>query len=102
MQNVTISQMLAQLAQVRAQFQQLRGEVNQCLAVFDADGDGEPNATDRCPGSQSSTDESGCTLAQFCAAQPMSVCARADFNNDQPGIKKPGDCFSVGGACTPF
>jgi hypothetical protein len=67
----------------------------QGLPLFaDADGDGEPDATDACPGTPAgdSIDERGCSVDQFCAAQPVASCKRADFLNDEPLLKKPGDC----------
>ena len=69
----------------------------QCLGydvISDADADGEPDATDRCGGTPASSlvDGSGCSAAQFCLQQSVSACRRADFQNDEPFTKGPGDC----------
>lgn len=60
----------------------------------DADADGEPDTTDRCPGTPagSAIDGSGCSTEQFCSLQSVQLCQRADFANDEPLAKRPGDC----------
>jgi hypothetical protein len=65
--------------------------------IDDADGDGEPDTTDRCPNTPvgATIDGDGCSAAQFCSAQSASVCKRADFMNDEPFAKKPRDCVRV-------
>jgi hypothetical protein len=58
--------------------------------TFDADGDGEANATDLCPDSSGETDSDGCTLVQFCERIDLSTSIgkrtyrRADWKNDEP------------------
>jgi hypothetical protein len=69
----------------------------QCLGhdvISDSDADGEPDATDRCGDTPASSlvDGSGCSAAQFCRQQSLSACRRADFQNDEPFMKGPGDC----------
>jgi hypothetical protein len=61
--------------------------------VDDADGDGEPDSTDRCASTPTgaTVDGDGCSALQFCEAQPAAGCGRADFDNDEPG-RKPLDC----------
>jgi hypothetical protein len=62
--------------------------------VDDADGDGEPDGTDRCastPAGQA-VDGDGCSAAEFCAAQPYRSCRRSDWRNDEPLAKSPRDC----------
>jgi hypothetical protein len=61
--------------------------------VDDADGDGEPDGTDRCaatPAGQA-VDGDGCSAAQFCAAQSYAACRRSDWRNDEP-LRAPRDC----------
>lgn len=73
------------------------------LPVFsDADGDGEGDRSDRCPATPAgaAVDENGCSASQFCAAQPRAVCRRADFGNDEHGVKKPLDCLRTGEQCS--
>ncbi len=78
-------------------------EVAQCEAAGppDIDGDGEPDASDRCVNTSplTSIDASGCSRAQFCTTQPRSSCKRADWRNDEPTAKKPGDCVSIQAQC---
>ena len=59
----------------------------------DADGDGEDDGRDRCPGTPTGTavDGDGCSRAQFCAVR-ASTCKKNDWMNDEAGVKKPGDC----------
>jgi hypothetical protein len=73
------------------------GALRSCrdLPLFDdTDGDGEPDATDGCPNTPPGTgvDGAGCSNLQFCEAQPVLSCRRADFRNDEPGLKRPRDC----------
>lgn len=86
-----------------AEVARLRTDVAACLAVGspDADADGEPDVADRCPGTPGGapTDAAGCSAAQFCAAAGSARCVRADFRNDEPTSRKPGDCAVVSGAC---
>jgi hypothetical protein len=72
----------------------------------DADGDGEHDDTDACPGtSAGAVDQAGCSLAQFCAGYAVSgtnrnsPCNQADWENDEPlGAE---DCKARGGVCEP-
>jgi hypothetical protein len=66
----------------------------QVQRVFqDADGDGEEDSSDRCPGTPpgAPVDSDGCSREQFCSG-PAALCKRKDWLNDEPGVKKPGDC----------
>ncbi len=62
--------------------------------VDDADGDGEPDRSDRCSGTPAGAliDGDGCSVPQFCSLQSLGTCKRADFRNDEPYVKGPGDC----------
>jgi len=62
--------------------------------VDDADGDGEPDTTDRCASTPrgAGIDGDGCSTEQFCSQQSVQVCRRADFRNDEPLSKQPRDC----------
>lgn len=82
-----------------------------CEAVrkfADADGDGEDDATDACPGTptDASVDSAGCAIDQFCASigalseQQRAVCINADWKNDEP-LGNAGDCMIRGSACVP-
>jgi hypothetical protein len=83
---------------------QLRDELAKCQAsagFADADGDGEHDRTDACPGTEpgAAVDAAGCSLAQFCArAAPrkgplwMLRCVRLDWKNDQPDWLFTGEC----------
>jgi hypothetical protein len=79
------------------------GPTCQGLPLFsDVDGDGENDLRDRCaatPGG-ATIDEHGCSAAQFCALQPLKTCRRADFANDEHGVKRPRDCLRTAGQCT--
>ncbi|HXJ37264.1 MAG TPA: hypothetical protein VMS22_24810 [Candidatus Eisenbacteria bacterium] len=67
----------------------------------DADGDGVPDARDRCattPAGQF-VDDGGCSQAQFCAAFTIAkksdrkLCKELDWKNDEPNMKpKQADC----------
>lgn len=69
-------------------------ELEQCsdAAPPDADGDGEADATDRCPDTTPGepVDDGGCSLGQFCAGfesgglRGLFGCALADWRNDEP------------------
>ena len=71
----------------------------------DADGDGEADATDRCPGTSPgmAVDGNGCSIDQFCGGFDVSTgqgrasCNNADWGNDQP--LGSNDCAAVGGLC---
>jgi hypothetical protein len=66
----------------------------------DDDGDGEADATDRCPvTSDRPVDGDGCSLAQFCARIEITsrdtarACKKADWRNDEPSMKQgEADC----------
>jgi cysteine-rich repeat protein len=73
----------------------------------DADGDGVPDAVDRCvttsPGQP--VDDGGCSIAEFCGAFDATtrdgarVCRRADWRNDEPLMgPRDRDCTVAGGA----
>jgi uncharacterized repeat protein (TIGR01451 family) len=73
----------------------------------DADGDGEHDDTDTCPGTPAAepVDAAGCSLAQFCAGFDVSgtrrnsPCNQADWGNDEPlGAE---DCKARDGVCEP-
>jgi len=74
------------------------GELTICLDAVpgDADGDGEIDPTDACPGTPPGgpVDEAGCSREQFCArfTGDTLTCARSDWRNDEPGAVNPGDC----------
>jgi hypothetical protein len=63
----------------------------------DADVDGEPDSTDRCASTPigSAIDGNGCSAEQFCSQQSMQLCRRADFGNDEPFARNPGDCVAT-------
>lgn len=70
--------------------------------LLDQDADGEIDARDANSWGRDGTfglgvDQVGRTVAEFCGALPASalVCNRADFRNDEPQRKKPGDCRVV-------
>lgn len=70
----------------------------------DADGDGEDDATDACPGTAANqpVDTAGCTLSQFCSAigARRAICNVADFRNDEP-LGNAADCRVLDGRCVP-
>ncbi|MGH0032075.1 MAG: thrombospondin type 3 repeat-containing protein [Myxococcota bacterium] len=92
--------------------EQLRVDLAMCVErdVFDdADGDGEEDATDACPSTPEGAeiDSAGCSRSEFCASQVGSVsrsrrgrgrigsliaCYGADWRNDDPAVRFPGDC----------
>jgi len=84
-----------------AELTRLVGELEECRAepgLHDTDGDGEHDLTDRCPETPvgEATDDAGCSLAQFCRAQPVgqpAVCSRSDWRNDEP-LDRPRDCYA--------
>ena len=70
-------------------------------AFVDADGDGEYDRTDLCPGTPPGepVDSAGCSRDQFCAASSSGRglgwvvrCLRLDWRNDEPDAFLPGDC----------
>lgn len=74
----------------------------------DADGDGEFDGTDACPGTPAGqpVDQAGCSIAQFCASVDLSQssntrpCKLADWGNDEP--LGADDCQAPqGGGCIP-
>ncbi len=92
---------------------QCEGDLAQCRFVppfEDADGDGEYDGTDLCPGTMpgADVDTAGCSLIQFCRAIDASrardrrTCRISDWNNDEPG-GNPRDCeYDRGrGLCVP-
>lgn len=100
------------LAEAQAGLAVCQGELAACSADLascessipqDGDGDGEFDATDACPGSPSGTpvDDAGCTAEQFCARYDgdSRSCRSADWENDEPGTRWPGDCESQGSQC---
>jgi hypothetical protein len=69
------------------------------LPCHDTDGDGEPDATDVCPGTVFlPVDQAGCSIEQFCAAIDTTTgrgrfrCRHADWGNNQAG-RAPHDCM---------
>jgi hypothetical protein len=81
-----------------------------CETLGEADGDGEADATDACPGTPSGTpvDAAGCSQAQFCAGFDIvtqkRACKRADWQNDEPLMKaSQADCRvdKDAGQCVP-
>ncbi len=87
------------VAQCELERDDLQAQLDSCLSrppsLGDVDGDGEYDATDRCPDTPSgeSVDDSGCSAAQFCNQQTTSRrgCWRSDWNNDEP-VGRPRDC----------
>jgi hypothetical protein len=82
-----------------------------CEAVrkfHDADGDGEEDSTDACPGTPAgrSVDASGCTIGQFCTSfeaatsQGRAICNAVDWKNDEP-LGNAQDCIAQGSFCVP-
>jgi len=78
-------------------------ELVECLAALplpDEDDDGEHDATDRCPGTffgaTIPVDDAGCSQREFCEAQPLDACSKADWGNDEP--KNPRDCARFRGS----
>lgn len=70
----------------------------------DADGDGEEDSRDSCPATPAGedVDSAGCSLAEFCGRldalpwyQRLGACRRADWQGDEPGRRRPGDCEVV-------
>jgi len=68
---------------------------------IDADADGEEDSTDACPETPQgeAVDSAGCSLAQFCGLlngfpwhQRLALCARSDWENDEPAKRLPLDC----------
>ena len=97
-----------------AELTSLVDELEECReapGIRDTDGDGEHDVTDRCPGTPvgEPVDAAGCSLTQFCQAQPFgrpAVCTRSDWRNDEP-LGRPRDCYAArsrarGGSCEPW
>jgi hypothetical protein len=91
------------LAATRSEIAARSAALDQCRTIgyVDSVGDNQANARDRCAATPAGevTDDSGCSRAQFCALQPAALCKRADWRNDQPGVKKPRDCTVSAGSC---
>lgn len=90
------------LAQCESESAELQKQLDSCLSrplLNDADGDGEYDATDRCPDTPrgAAVDDSGCSIVQFCIKQTSSAaaCKGADWENDEPTSSSPGDCIAV-------
>jgi hypothetical protein len=73
------------------------------LTCLDQDGDGEPDPTDRCPGTPSGVpvDDAGCSHDQFCTMIDVSAdhgvrCAHADWRGDSPRHR---DCIVTADGC---
>jgi YVTN family beta-propeller protein len=72
-------------------------QLDNCLSTpkfTDQDGDGEFDGTDKCAYTPSGepVDDSGCSIAQFCARFTSSkTCGMGDWNNDEP-VDSPYDC----------
>lgn len=84
---------------------QCEADLAACLEnpiFLDADGDGESDSTDRCPGTSSGddVDGDGCSPSQYCSAIDAStpegrkVCERSDWKNDEP-METKGDCKAI-------
>ena len=93
------------LARCEANLSEALVRLDRCLAdppFSDADGDGEHDDTDRCPGTPAgdAIDESGCSREQFCRLvvlrRPRSVsrCISSDWRNDQSLEGNPMDCIA--------
>ena len=70
----------------------------------DADGDGEYDAGDACPGTPEgiAVDAAGCSRQQFCEGSGSSfhTCRSLDWQNDEPGDWRPDDCAWSSGTGT--
>jgi len=99
-----IHQLQTAIAQQRTATSLANAELLACQSPPDADGDGHADSVDRCSDTAPAglTDESGCSQAQFCAAQSVFLCKKADFRNDEHGRKKPKDCRVLNNACQPY
>ncbi len=86
-----------------AQCQTDLGTANATIASMtaDADGDGVPDARDRCTSTPAGqfVDDGGCSQAEFCAAFAIAkksdrkTCKKLDWKNDEPAMKgKQADC----------
>lgn len=90
-----------------------RLDLEACLnnpILQDADGDGESDPSDRCPGTPNGqgVDSDGCSWSQFCAKVNLSSktgkkeCQLSDWKNDEPLLdSKTADCKVAGTACVP-
>lgn len=90
------------LAQCEADLDDISEELDECLArpaFLDADGDGEHNNTDACPGTPAATpvDAAGCSIEQFCASRggARAFCNLSDWRNDEP-VGNARDCRAQG------
>jgi hypothetical protein len=100
-------------AQCEVDRDQALSDLEQCQSeprFADADGDGEHDQTDLCPGTApgSAVDTAGCSLTQFCSpidvstGQGRQTCRISDWSNDEPG-NNPRDCMAdrTAGLCVP-
>ena len=92
---MSVEDLLAVLREANG-FQVLDAEdaiLAQCAVPVDGDGDGLLGSVDLCPGTPAgaAVDDSGCSRAQFCAAQPVQgstpsrrvrACRTADWRSD--------------------
>jgi hypothetical protein len=88
---------------------QCEAELAECREApgADADGDGESDATDRCPSTATgeAVDGDGCSLGQFCTGIALvgrdgpRRCKRADWRNDESLMQRAdADCRVAKGA----
>jgi len=84
------------------------GPICPAFCFQDNDGDGVLDEEDICPNSpQEEVDQYGCSNNQFCLKQAEcgNGCDNADWKNNEPKAKYPGDCRTVliirGGEYTP-
>ncbi|MCI0347694.1 MAG: hypothetical protein L0221_20020, partial [Chloroflexi bacterium] len=90
-----------QLAACNASLDTMRGEL--AAATADADGDGRRDQDDACPDTPAgaAVDQTGCSQAQFCGAIAVAnkagrnTCKKADWQNDEPLLKKKRDLDCV-------
>jgi hypothetical protein len=90
-----------QLAACNASLETMRGELQ--AATADADGDGRRNQDDACADTPAgaAVDQTGCSQAQFCGAIAVAdkagrnACKKADWQNDEPLLKKKRDLDCV-------
>jgi hypothetical protein len=88
------------LAQCQAELDEALLALEECRARADEDHDGEPDQSDRCPGTRESeaVDDAGCSTEQFCASirvrrgRDALRCLRADWRNDEPLRRHSRDC----------
>jgi len=89
-------------------------QLNVCLTerkFSDSDNDGEEDSTDQCAGTAAgeAVDASGCSRTQFCeninntpSTLRFQTCRAADWKNDQPLDRQPGDCKASNGSKAVF